>query len=63
MNLWCERQPGESWRDAVRRIAGRHGLADECLAAFRTYLAQGMDEGGAAWSALNDWDCLEVERG
>lgn len=51
----------ESHRDAVARIAGHHGLADEALAAFDGYVrASGGDIEQSAWAALYDWDCLDL---
>lgn len=59
MSLYCERHEGESWRDAVKRIAGKYGLEDECLDAFNECLEDGDSEDKAAWNALCEWDCLE----
>ena len=53
------RHPGESWRDAVRRIASMHGLADECADAYDRRPEQ--SERLRAWHALDEWDCLERE--
>jgi len=59
MGLYCERREGESWRDAVKRIAGKQGLADECLIIFDADVERGTEEAQAAWGALSEWDCLD----
>lgn len=59
VGLRVKRNDGETWRDAVRRVAGHHGMAAECLACFDRELSLGSDDGEAAWSALYEWDCLE----
>ncbi|MBP0492218.1 hypothetical protein [Roseomonas indoligenes] len=58
MALVIRRQSDESWRAAVERIAGKYGLAAECLEVFDDEIEDGADEGRAAWNALYEWDCL-----
>lgn len=60
MSLRVRRKPNETWRECVARVGGAEGLQAECLDAFDWMIAQEhIDEGQAAWCALNEWDCLE----
>ncbi len=62
MSLVVRKQENETWRECVQRVAGKQGLASECLEAFDHYIAHGDDdEPLAAWCALCDWDCLDFE--
>jgi hypothetical protein len=53
---------GESYRDAVARLAKQDGydLREECLEEYDGQVALGVDEGVAAWRALYEWDCLPI---
>jgi hypothetical protein len=55
---FCIQRAGESWRDVVRRVAGREGLDLECLEVFDSHIARGSPEDYAAFVALHEWDCL-----
>jgi len=59
MGVQLQRLPDEPWRDVVARIAGKQGLAAECLDLYDRFIAAGDIEIDAAWCALNEWDCLE----
>ena len=63
MPLVATRNPGETWREAVARIAGKHGLAQECLDVFDNRMEfYGIgEESSAACDALYEWDCLDFE--
>lgn len=63
MTLIVTRHPGETWRQAVRRMAGQHGLAPERLELFDRDVAAGGDPERAAWAALCEWDCLDYVPG
>ncbi len=58
--LTATKEPDESWREAVERIASRQRLAVECLEIFDSEKNRGQDDEDAAWTALYEWDCLEV---
>ena len=58
--LGIHRRDGETWRECVARVAGAQGLANECLEWFDDDVAKGEEEHRAAWSALSEWDCLEI---
>jgi hypothetical protein len=60
--LIARKDAKEKWRMAVRRIAGRHGLAAECLEAYDSRTLSD-DDAKAAWEALYEWDCLELVEG
>lgn len=60
IGLGCNRLAGESWRESVERIARKHGLVSECLEIFDEETARGVEAGKAAWTALYDWDCLDL---
>lgn len=51
--------PNETVRNAVKRIAGKYGLQEECLAIFYREVERGSIELEAAWEALCEWDCLD----
>lgn len=53
------KDPKETWREYVEKVAGKQGLAPECLECFDRYVRE-HDEVEAAWMALWDWDCCEV---
>jgi hypothetical protein len=53
-----EQYPGETWRDVVKRVAEKQGLALECLELFDFYAGNMQSLDTAAWSALYEWDCL-----
>ena len=62
MSLVAQRQDAETWRDAVKRIAGAQGLEAECLDLFDAEVDAphfNGDEAHAAWCALYEWDCLD----
>lgn len=62
MALTLKRQEGESWRQCVERVAGRHGLQRECLEVFDDMMRSGLfKEDSAAWGALYEWDCLDFK--
>lgn len=54
------RLPEETWREAVKRIAGKYGMEMECLEWFDSEIASGTEEDQAAFAALSEWDCLEL---
>lgn len=60
LGIGFSKQPDESYRDAVARIAGKCGLDNECLEIFDRLIAQGDTETEAAWCALYEWDCLDL---
>jgi len=60
VGLIVRRNPDESWRECVQRVAGKQGLEIECLANFDDYVAAGREQDRAAWMALYDWDCLDL---
>lgn len=51
---------GESYRDAVIRLAKENGLVEECLEEYGRLLANGVADDEAAWAALYEWDCLPI---
>lgn len=57
----ARKESGETWREAVSRIAGRQGLAAECLEVFDQAVARGDADSEAARDALYEWDCLDYE--
>lgn len=59
MSLQIKKQENETWRQAVSRIAGKHGLARECLEIFDEGISTGVDEGDLAFHALYEWDCTD----
>lgn len=59
MSLVAKRQEGETWRQAVERIAKPHRMDRECLDEFDANIAVGIPEDRAAWNALYEWDCLD----
>ena len=54
----AKRKVAETWRDAVGRRAG--GRAASCLARFDEFLEQGLDEGEAAYRALDEAGLLWI---
>lgn len=46
--------------DCVERVAGEHGLEEECLNIFDEEVLNGMNPADAAWDALYEWDCLAL---
>ena len=61
-SLVAHRKESESWRDAVKRIAGEYGLEYEALTAYDQSIAEdNLDEPTAAFEALYDWDLLDYE--
>ena len=63
MPLVARKQEGETWREAVARIAGKQGLATECLEVYDDLMAKDLahTEADAAKQALYEWDCLAYE--
>jgi len=59
VGLYCKRNEGESWLDAVKRIAGKYGMEEDCVAAYCECIEAGESEELAAWNALYEWDCLD----
>lgn len=55
------RKPGETWRECVDRYARAQGLENECLEWYDDELRSGATEARAAWNALYEWDCLDLE--
>jgi hypothetical protein len=60
VSLGFERNHGETWRDAVKRVASRYGLEQECLETFDDDVEHGEPEDRAAWAALYEWDVLDL---
>lgn len=60
VKLGLTKNPGESWRDAAERYARKHGLEHEVLELFDQDVSAGGDPAHAAWSALYEWDILEI---
>ncbi len=50
---------GETWRDAVIRIAKKFGLEDECIPIFDSQVDGGVPENEAAYNALYEFDAVE----
>lgn len=61
MSLVVNKDVGETWRQAVERLAARHGLLEECLTIFDREVKNGIASDHAAWHALYEWDCLDYE--
>lgn len=58
--LGYTRLPEETYRGAVERIAAKFGLQEECLEVYDREVATGVEEHAAAWSALYEWDVLDL---
>lgn len=58
MPFIVDKQPDESYSDAVRRIAGGYGLETECLESYEKNIQTGLSPADAAWNALYAWDVL-----
>ena len=61
MPLIARRNENETWREAVKRIASRHGLWIEALEEFDHCIEAGATEESAAFDALYEWDLLDYE--
>ena len=60
VKLGLRRNDGETWRAAVARIAGKYGVARECLKLFDEGIEDGADEAEAALCACLEWDVAEL---
>jgi hypothetical protein len=58
--LGYTRLPKETYRGAVERIATKFGLQEECLEVYDREVKDGVEERAAAWSALYEWDVLDL---
>lgn len=56
--LVLRRNPDETWRDVVARLASAQGLATECLERYDAEMKNGDYPSNAAWTALYEWDCI-----
>jgi hypothetical protein len=63
VGLGARRLPGESWRQCVERYSKRYGLERECLEDYDQAIASDQPEESAAWSALYNWDVLDLMSG
>lgn len=61
--LYLQRLQGETWRDALIRIAKHYYLEEECLEVFDREIAEGVPEDRAAWNAAYEWDVLSFDPG
>lgn len=61
MPLVLKKKEGETWREAMVRVASAHGLEAECTQVFEHEVKHGIPEDEAAWDALYEWDCLDYE--
>jgi hypothetical protein len=57
------KKDGESWLDALIKLAKRHGREVEVQKAYQMNLACGKGEAEAAWVAAYEWDLLKVTAG
>lgn len=61
VGLGVRRDPNDkTWRQTVERVASRYGLQSECLYDYDEAIANGSTEENAAWSALYNWDVLDL---
>jgi hypothetical protein len=60
VGLKCERLENESWRECVVRYAKKYGLETEALDDFDSAIKREENPKDAAWSALYEWDLLEM---
>lgn len=60
IQIIMQRNKGETWRDAAKRIAQAYGLEQEVLKEYDAAIEVGVTPAEAAYMACYEWDVLAV---